>query len=67
MAGVPETLKGRSFTRVSDWSADELRTALDLADELKVERSRRRELRIRPGRTVGLIFRKPPELRVLWS
>jgi ornithine carbamoyltransferase len=59
MAGVPETLKGRSFTRVGDWSPDELRTALDLADELKVERSRRRELRILPGRTVGLIFRKP--------
>ena len=59
MAGVPETLKGRSFTRVSDWSPDELRTALDLADELKIERSRRRELRILPGRTVGLIFRKP--------
>ena len=55
----PDTLKGRSFTRVSDWSADELRTALDLADELKVERARRRELRILPGRTVGLIFRKP--------
>ena len=59
MAGIPETLKGRSFTRVSDWSPNELRTALDLADELKVERSRRRELRILPGRTVGLIFRKP--------
>ena len=59
MAGIPDTLKGRSFTRVSDWSPAELRTALDLADELKVERSRRRELRILPGRTVGLIFRKP--------
>ena len=59
MAGIPETRKGRSFTRVSDWGPDELRTALDLADELKVERSRRRELRILPGRTVGLIFRKP--------
>ena len=59
MAGIPDTLKGRSFTRVSDWNADELRTALDLADELKVERARRRELRILPGRTVGLIFRKP--------
>ena len=59
MAGVPDTLKGRSFTRVSDWSPAELLTALDLADELKVERSRRRELRILPGRTVGLIFRKP--------
>ena len=33
--------------------------ALDLADELKVERARRKELRILPGRTVGLIFRKP--------
>ena len=59
MAGIPDTLKGRSLTRVSDWSPDELRTALDLADELKVERARRKELRILPGRTVGLIFRKP--------
>jgi ornithine carbamoyltransferase len=59
MAGIPDTLKGRSFTRVSDWAPDELRTALDLADELKVERARRKELRILPGRTVGLIFRKP--------
>ena len=59
MAGIPETLKGRSFTRVADWSPHELVTALDLADELKVERSRRRELRILPGRTVGLVFRKP--------
>ena len=59
MAGIPETLKGRSFTRVADWSPDELFLTLDLADELKVERARRRELRILPGRTVGLIFRKP--------
>jgi ornithine carbamoyltransferase len=59
MAGIPDTLKGRSFTRVSDWTPDELRTALNLADELKVERARRKELRILPGRTVGLIFRKP--------
>jgi len=59
MAGVPDTLKGRHFTRVSDWSPEELRLALDLADELKVERARRRELRLLPGRTVGLIFRKP--------
>ena len=36
-----------------------MRLTLDLADELKVERARRRELRILPGRTVGLIFRKP--------
>jgi ornithine carbamoyltransferase len=59
MAGIPDVLKGRSFTRVADWSPDELRLALDLADELKIERARRKELRILPGRTVGLIFRKP--------
>jgi ornithine carbamoyltransferase len=59
VAGIPDTLKGRSLTRISAWSADELRLALDLARELKVERARRKELRLLPGRTVGLIFRKP--------
>jgi ornithine carbamoyltransferase len=59
VAGIPETLKGRSYTRVADWSPDELRTALDLADELKQERARRKELRVLPGRTIGLIFHKP--------
>ncbi len=59
MAGIPETLKGRSLTKVGDWDADELATALDLADELKQERSRRKELRVLPGRTLALIFRKP--------
>ncbi len=59
MAGVPDTLKGRHFTRVADWTREELETLLDLADELKTERARRRELRVLPGRTVALIFRKP--------
>lgn len=59
MAGIPDGLKGRSYTRVSAWTRDELTTALELADELKQERARRKELRILPGRTVGLIFRKP--------
>jgi len=59
MAGIPETLKGRSFTRIGDWSRDELALALDVADELKVERARRKELRVLPGRTVALIFHKP--------
>ena len=59
MAGVPQTLKGRSFTRVASWSRDELETLLDLADELKAERARRPELRVLPGRTIGLIFHKP--------
>src|ERR1044072_2551264 len=59
MAGVPVELKGRSFTRVSSWSRDELALLLDLADELKAERARRPELRVLPGRTIGLIFHKP--------
>ncbi len=37
----------------------ELETLLDLADELKAERARRPELRLLPGRTIGLIFHKP--------
>jgi ornithine carbamoyltransferase len=59
MTGIPTTLKGRDFTRVGDWAREELALALDLADELKIERARRKELRVLPGRTVGLIFRKP--------
>ena len=59
MPGVPETLKGRSLTRIAAWSREELATLLDLSDELKAERARRRELRVLPGRTIGLIFHKP--------
>jgi ornithine carbamoyltransferase len=59
MAGVPTTLKGRSFTRIGAWSRAELETLLDLADELKAERALRPELRLLPGRTIGLIFHKP--------
>ncbi|HSG12519.1 MAG TPA: ornithine carbamoyltransferase [Gaiellaceae bacterium] len=59
MAGVPTSLKGRSFTRIGAWSHEELETLLALADELKAERARRPELRLLPGRTIGLIFHKP--------
>ena len=59
MAGIPQTLKGRSYTRVGAWTREELELALDLADELKLERARRKELRVLPGRTLGLLFRKP--------
>jgi ornithine carbamoyltransferase len=59
MAGIPDSLKGRNYTRVSDWSRDELQLALDLADELKHERVIRKELRVLPGRTIGMIFHKP--------
>ena len=59
MAGVPNELKGRSLTRIAAWSRDELALLLELADELKAERARRPELRVLPGRTIGLIFHKP--------
>jgi ornithine carbamoyltransferase len=59
MVATGETLKGRSFTRVADWSADELVSVLDLADELKELRRRREEPRLLPGRTLGMIFQKP--------
>src|SRR5262245_16151450 len=53
------TLKGRSFTRVADWSRDELLQVLDLADELKHKQQAREEHRLLPGRTLGMIFQKP--------
>jgi ornithine carbamoyltransferase len=58
---VPERLKGRHFTRVADWSAEELTLALDLADELKRTRAADREAQraLLPGRTLGMIFQKP--------
>jgi ornithine carbamoyltransferase len=59
MPGVPNHLKGRNFTRVAAWTREDLATLLDLADELKAERARRPELRLLPGRTIGLIFHKP--------
>ena len=56
---MPNELKGRSLTRIAAWSRDELALLLELADELKAERARRPELRVLPGRTIGLIFHKP--------
>jgi ornithine carbamoyltransferase len=52
-------LKGRSFTRGADWSAEELLQVLDLADELKRKQHAREEHRLLPGRTLGMIFQKP--------
>src|SRR5436309_10221708 len=59
MVAAGETLKGRSFTRVADWSGEELESVLDLADELKELRRRREEHHLLPGRTLGMIFQKP--------
>jgi ornithine carbamoyltransferase len=59
MIAVSESLKGRHFTRVADWSRDELDAVLDLADELKRLQARGEEHHLLPGRTLGLIFQKP--------
>jgi ornithine carbamoyltransferase len=54
---VPGTLKGRSFTRVADYSTEELELVLDLAQRLKA--ASREEHRVLPGRSLGMIFQKP--------
>jgi ornithine carbamoyltransferase len=59
MIAVADSLKGRSFTRVADWSRDELLEVLDLADELKRRQQAREEHHLLPGRTLGMIFQKP--------
>jgi ornithine carbamoyltransferase len=59
MIAVADSLKGRSFTRVADWSHDELVEVLDLADDLKRRQQAREEHHLLPGRTLGMIFQKP--------
>jgi ornithine carbamoyltransferase len=59
MAVVSESLKGRHFTRVADWSREELLAPLDLADDLKERQQRREEHHLLPGRTLAMIFQKP--------
>jgi len=59
MVAVADGLKGRSFTKVADWSREELLGVLDLADELKRLQLAREEHRLLPGRTLGMIFQKP--------
>src|SRR5437879_6861005 len=59
MVAVADRLKGRSFTRVADWSREDLLEVLDLADELKRLQQSREEHHLLPGRTLGMIFQKP--------
>ena len=59
MIAVADSLKGRSLTRVADWSREELLGVLDLADELKRLQLAREEHHLLPGRTLGMIFQKP--------
>jgi len=63
MIAVADSLKGRSFTRVADWSTAELLEVLDLADELKRLQEAREEHHLLPGRTLGMIFQKPSSSR----
>src|SRR5918995_69321 len=57
-AALAVDLRGRSLTRVRDWTAAELEAALDLADDLKAKQRSGEPHRLLEGRTVGLLFRK---------
>ena len=59
MVATLEGLKGRNFTRVADWSSDDLTRVLDLADQLKEQQHRREAHHLLPGRILGMIFQKP--------
>jgi ornithine carbamoyltransferase len=59
MIAVADDLKGRDFTRVAGWNADDLLRVLDLGDELKRAQGAREDHRLLPGRTLGMIFQKP--------
>jgi ornithine carbamoyltransferase len=57
-AALPIDVRGRSLTRIRDWTGAELDAVLDLADELKAKQRKREPHRLLEGRTVGLLFRK---------
>ena len=59
MIEVYEELKGRSFTRVNDFSHDELLVCLDLADRLKELQRAHEPHQLLPGRTLAMIFNRP--------
>jgi len=54
---LPDTLRGRHFTRVAGFSRDELELVLDTATQLKD--APRDEQHVLPGRALGMIFQKP--------
>jgi ornithine carbamoyltransferase len=53
---IPVTLKGRDFLRVNDWTPDELRTTLELADKLKARQRERVDHQLLAGRAHAMIF-----------
>jgi ornithine carbamoyltransferase len=54
---VSDALRGRHFTRVADFSSEELELVLDLAERLKD--APREDQLLLPGRALGMIFAKP--------
>src|SRR3954447_16569536 len=56
---VPAGLEGRHFTRVAEWTPDELRLAIDLAVQLKVAQHNWQSHRLLLDRTLVMIFDKP--------
>jgi ornithine carbamoyltransferase len=59
MEELPQQLKGRHFTRVGDWSPDDLRMALELALILKQKQHNWEPHRWLLDRTLVMIFDKP--------
>ena len=59
MSAVAESLKGRSFTKLADWSTSELAAVLDLGEELKRARRQGMHRHLLSERTIGLLFLKP--------
>jgi ornithine carbamoyltransferase len=56
---VPAGLEGRHFTRVAEWTPDELRLAIELAVQLKVAQHNWQSHRLLLDRTLVMIFDKP--------
>ena len=51
---TPVSLRGRDFLRIRDFTAEELESVLDLADELKENPQP-----LLPQKTLGLVFGQP--------
>ena len=57
--GRTDASRDGTSSAIGAWSSEELKTVLDLADELKAAREQREPHELLPGRTLGMIFQKP--------
>lgn len=55
---MSQSLQGRSFLKLLDFDADEIRGLLELADELKRQKASGSEVQRLSGRNIALIFEK---------